>query len=219
MLIDESEFVCILDDVLKSLFGDVARDLFYDFLNRNFSLSKYQILQNISLFIEALISTFGEQGTKLVEREILLAIEAKISYERNESKLTSKHIDEYASKLRNYANYLCKNDAKTYIALLSNGELPARKLAKIAIIPRSKIYHAIKRLQNMEMISIRRFQDITLIKPKNPKKVFKDHIDLMNNRLMSFTQFVKELSELYKCFSLSEELDSLEQLKPIKKST
>lgn len=219
MFIDESKFIDILDEVLESIFSDAIKNLLYDFFERNYSLSIFQILQNTSLFIEALVSTFGETGAKMIEYEILRAVGAKISYDGDKIRLTLSQIDEYSYRLRSCVDFLSGYEAKLYIALVSHGESPARKLTKITEIPRSKIYITAKGLQSKDMISIRLFKELTIFKPKNPKKIFSDHIELMRKKLLNFEQIVKELNELYQSLSLPEELDSLEQLKSTKSTS
>ena len=214
MSIDEAEFVKLLDNVLESIFGKVAADLLYDHLKRNYSLSKDQVLQNTSLFIEALISTFGEAGTRTIESEILRAVENKITPKRNETRFITENIDEYALRLCSLTDYLNMSEAKMYVALLVYGELPARKLAKLALIPRTKVYGTARGLREMGFISIRRSNQKTVYRPKNPEKIFGDHLKLMSKRLENFEKIVDELTRLYRTHSLPDELDSLDQLKP-----
>ena len=218
-IIEGSELLNILDNVLESTFGHKMKNLLYDYLLKSYSISKSQILQNTPLFLETLVSIFGESGAKLIEYEILRAIETKIPRDMDEIRLTLSQIHEYASTLRNCINFLSEYEAKLYIALISCGESPAQKIAKITDIPRQKIYHAAKKLKIKGMIVSRKFQGVTWFKPMNPEKIFKDQIDLMSKKLMMFKQIVKEIGEVYQALSLPEELDSLEQLNPVKSSS
>jgi len=213
LTVDESDLIGIADNILQSIFGEIATRLLYDYIEREFHLSRLQILQEPSKFIEALVATFGETGAKMIEKGILKAVEAKVSYDKEENPLTLTQVEEYAWRLRRCIDFLSEYEAKLFIALIAYGESSARKLAKNTGIPRTKIYHTAENLQTKDMASSRRFRGMTLFKPKNPIKVFRGHINLMRKKLMDLEMIVKKLHELYQNLSLPEELDSLEELK------
>jgi len=218
MFIDESEFITVLDEVLESIFGQMARDLLYAYLLQRYDLSKDQIFKNPALFIDALLSVFGISGAMAVETEILRAIERRNSKDQDENRLKLTQVNEYASKLLEHINFMTEYDAKLYIALLSYGETIANKLSKVSGVPRTRVYGCVKRLREMEVISTRRFKGKTFFRPKNPEKIFREHIELLRKKLMSFEQILNELNTLYNNLSLPEELNSLEQLNSIKDS-
>lgn len=216
--IKNTDFVKLLDETLEGLYGIHARSLLYNYLKRKYSLKKSEILCNPDLFIEALLSLFGEYGTNLIERQILRAIENNLPLERAGNGLTHEQIVEYSNTLTECISYINKNEAKIYVALLSYGMMRVSKIVKLTEVPRQKIYQYAQNLIELGIIHKRTYNNVTYFIPKHPEYILKDHFGVMEGKLNIFKQLINELSNLCKNVAFHNELNGLEKLYQAKNS-
>lgn len=212
------DFVKLLDETLEGLYGIHARSLLYNYLERNYSLTKSKILRNPDLFIEALQSLFGEYGTNLIERQLLRAIEANLPLERAGNGLTHEQIVEYSNTLTECVSFMNLNEAKIYVALLSYGMMRVSKIAKLTEVPRQKIYQYAQNLIELGIIHKRTYNNVAYFIPKHPEYILKDHVGVIESKLNIFKQLINELSNLCKDVAFHNELNGLEKLDQVKNS-
>lgn len=98
-------------------------------------------------------------------------------------------------ELRVYLN-LSEYEAKTYLSLVQNGPLKARNLSIIASIPRTKIYHTLRKLVNLGLV-VEIPGTPAIFAPSSPIKAFKNYLTENNEKANQLSYVISYLEDAF----------------------
>lgn len=79
--VDQKILLCV--DTALQKFGESVKNSIYYYLKKDFNLEKVEIPKKPEAFESALTSIFGEQGSKVIEKLILLEIKSIFNLEKD----------------------------------------------------------------------------------------------------------------------------------------